>query len=182
MLMEIDRLMIIMDIKRINNEPDLEKRRNLCDKFIDQIRLKVGDAERVEYAGGAIYDTYINYDSNCGLTIVSDRMDIDELAGYLAKSSDITNNFDLDHPVETIDDLEFSDILQILGNHPQRSSDLEDLIDEQFYVKPGFPEVEVAYRVSYVANDVPVDEKKVMDDLKEEYEKQCNELNNNLEA
>ena len=171
MLREIDRLTIVMDIKQINNEPDLEKRKDLCNKFADLIRLRVGDAERVECDGGAIYDAYINYDSTCGLTIVSDRMDIEELAKCLAKSSDITNNFDLDHPVETIDDLEFSDVLKILNNHPERNTDWNDLINEQFYVKPGTPELEVAYAISYVANDWTASKETIMETLKGEYEK-----------
>ena len=108
-------------IRRVNAEEfDDSLREAAGEELISMIYKIVGDHERINY-NGCIYNMYINYDSNCGLTVVEANIDFETMADYLLQN-------------ENINTITLEDAVSIMNEEfPERNEFCEDLIDENGY-------------------------------------------------
>ena len=108
-------------IERINAEEfDDSLREAAGEELISMIYKTIGDHERIDY-NGCIYNMYINYNSNCGLTIVEANIDFETIADYILQNEDI-NTITLEDAVNIMH-----------GEFPERNEFWDDLIDENGY-------------------------------------------------
>ncbi len=140
----MDKTRVIERIREINAQTDSETRKNLCDKLIDYVYPEFKGKDLIMYLPDTdvISLAYVNFDSNSGLTVVTACEDLARIARAIAESDDITNNFDLDHPVKSVDELEVADIIRIINEDDDRREYWEDLIDEDYYFKKELTEEE----------------------------------------
>lgn len=73
----------------INAEEDWSLREAAGIELIKEIYYTLGDYERLDYNGTTISETYINYDSVCGLSVIEASIDLDIIADYLLENEDI---------------------------------------------------------------------------------------------
>ena len=86
--------MIYIDLIRdcvanINEQRSKNLRVKAKEKLISVISSIVRNQESVRYKDGTIFNTYINYDSNCGLTVIDANIDLRIMADYILENEDI---------------------------------------------------------------------------------------------
>lgn len=108
-------------IRTANAEKDQDLREIAIGRLIDEIYESVGHNERITYNNGIIHDTYINYDSNCGLTVIQASIDIEIMADYIIQN-------------KNIDTITINEAAEIMNEFGERDEWWDDLIDEDRYV------------------------------------------------
>ena len=137
-------------IRRVNSSDD-SLRKAAGEELISAIYEIVGDHERTNY-NGIIYNMYINYDSNCGLTVVEANISLEEIADYILKNEDI-NTITMD------------DAVKIMNWHfPERNEYGEDLIDENGYTAD---EEHIIFILDYLMEEQENYDKEFRQDLKD---------------
>lgn len=108
---------IITIAHEINDMKDVNARKWAIDSFINEL-MKYFNIDTVSYVDGTICNDYINWDSNCGCSIVRASIDLKAIADYLIEN-----------------DLEptFSNASDALCNLDERTEFWTDVIDDNIY-------------------------------------------------
>lgn len=160
--------MIYIDLIRncvmnINKQPDKNLREEAKKELIGVIKNNiVGDQESERYKDGTIFNTYINYDSNCGLTVIDANIDLETMADYILENEDINT-------------ITVSDAVNIMNEEfGERNEFWDDLIDEEgFAMNEEYIMNALEDVIGETASDE--DDEKLRQDLKA-YKKQREEM------
>lgn len=159
--------MIYIDLIRdcvtnINEQRSKKLRVEAKGKLISVISSIVGDQESVRYKDGTIFNTYINYDSNCGLTVVDANIDLETMADYILENEDINT-------------ITVNDAVSIMNEEfGERNEFWDDLIDEEgFAMNEEYIMSALEDVIRETASDE--DDEKLRQDLKA-YKKQREEM------
>ena len=126
-------------------------REKLHDVLIEKIYELIGNWELNNYENGCIYNTYINYDSNCGCSVIDATKEFDDMIEYLVREN---------IPI-TIDE-----VVNVLTEFGERDEYWEDLFDDDFYVVDADRIIEVIEEFE----NFKVDEEDINRRLKEDVE------------
>ncbi len=137
-------------VKRVNSS-DGSLRKAAGEELISAIYEIVGDHERTIY-NGIIYNMYINYDSNCGLTVVEANISLEEIANYIFKNEDI-NTITMDDGVRIMN-----------WYFSERNEYGKDLIDENGYT---VDEEYIMFILDYLTEEQKNYDKEFRQDLKD---------------
>lgn len=73
-------------IEKINKTEDISARKLLCKQLKKYLYLIFDGVDKITYSEDIIRDEYVNFDSNCGLTLVDASIDIAPIADYIKEN------------------------------------------------------------------------------------------------
>ena len=105
---------IINTTEEINKEPDVNKRKEMTLALENKIAEAIdNEGDIITYENGAVYNCYINWDSNNGFSFITASENIEDLYEYLPEDKS---------------NLQMSDIINALAEDGERRETWEDLI------------------------------------------------------
>lgn len=147
----IDKELIRYWVGCINAEDDWSLREAAGIELIKEIYYTLGDYGRLDYNGITISETYINYDSDCGLSVIEASIDLDIIADYLLENEDVNT-------------ITLADAARIMHEEfGERNEYWNDLIDEDGFAQDAD---EIINILEYILEERESYDEKLRQDLK----------------
>lgn len=135
----------------INAEDDWSLREAAGIELIKEIYYTLDDYGRLDYDGTTISETYINYDSVCGLSVIEASIDLDIIADYLLENEDVNT-------------ITLADAARIMNEEfGERDEYWNDLIDEDGFAQDAD---EIINILEYILEEQESYDEKLRQDLK----------------
>ena len=131
-------------VKRINAETDIGARYEAKEALIERLWKALNGVDYISYEDGYVYNRYINFDSNCGLSIIQNTTDLEHII-EAAKTSG-----------KSLDELAFKDVVLLFNDICDRREDWKDLINEDYtfdYTPEEFAESVLSIADDWVGED-----------------------------
>ena len=109
---------IVGGVDKICQTKDIADRKTLFDELVSVIREDLEGIDYMEYKDGVVTNTYINFDSCCGLSLIMASADIEQLFEYTHEK-----------------DLSLAAACTVLSDICERDEYQDDLVDEEYNFK-----------------------------------------------